>query len=140
MEQFIVRGVDKLTGREVERRIDAVDAAEAQAVANDNGIAVGSVEPLKAPSPVDPNTEAALADRLQRLEDAIEVNSKLARAIALDSAELRRVLTERKSTFFDALYSTVRWAVAIGVLLAGFILLVVGVGLSAVFAAAARGM
>lgn len=114
-----MRGVDKLTGRQVEHRIEAVDRAEAQTVANDMGMAVESVEVERQPSPDD-----ALADRLRRIEDAIEVNSKLARAVALDAAEIRRALTTKRSKFFDALYRRVTWAVAIGVLLSGVILLV----------------
>lgn len=119
MQQFIVRGVDKLTGRQVEHRIEAADRAEAQAVANGMGVAIESVEVERQPNP-----DAALDDRLRRIEDAIEVNSKLARAVALDAAEIRRALTTKRSTFFDALYRRMTWAVAIGVLLSGVILLV----------------
>ena len=76
MEQFIVRGLDKLTGREVEHRFEAVEAAEAQAMANRAGVAVRSVEKMQAGA--EPCRDVALADRLRRIEDAIEVNSKLA--------------------------------------------------------------
>lgn len=122
MADFIVRGVDRLTGREVEHRIEAADRAEAQAVANNMGLAVESVEPVAAER--QHGADAALDDRLRRIEDAIEVNSKLARAIALDTAEIRRALTNKRSRFFQPLYRRMTWAVAIGVLLSGVILLV----------------
>lgn len=44
MGEYRLRGVDKLTGREVEHRIEAADRAEAQSIANNMGMAVESVE------------------------------------------------------------------------------------------------
>lgn len=138
MEYFIVRGVDKLSGRQVEHRIEAADRAEAQAVANGMGVAVEAVEPVEAER--QPGPDAALDDRLRRIEDAIEVNSKLSRAIAFEIAEIRRALTERKSAYFDALYRKVVWAVAIGIILSSVLVFLIGFGLMVIVAALGRGL
>lgn len=135
MQQFVAKGVGKLTGRQVEHRIEAVDRAEAQAVANDIGMAVESVEVARQLSPDD-----ALADRLCRIEDAIEVNSKLARAVALDAAEIRRALTSRKSAYFDALYRKVVWAVALGIILSSILVFLIWFGLMLIVAALNLGL
>ncbi|MCW5756981.1 MAG: hypothetical protein KIT54_07090 [Phycisphaeraceae bacterium] len=122
MEQFIVRGVDKLTGREVEHRLEAVDAAEAQAMANGAGVAVRSVEKMLAGA--EPSRDAALADSLRRIEDAILANTNLVRAMALDMAEIRRAMTHKDSRFFVVLYKRVRLAIVIGILLLLVIVLI----------------
>ncbi|MGD1916818.1 MAG: hypothetical protein ACFCBV_11610 [Phycisphaerales bacterium] len=122
MPDFIVRGADKLTGREVEHRSEAADHEAAQAVANEMGMAVESIEPAAAAQRT--TTDAALDDRLRRIEEAIEVNSKLVRAIALDSAEIRRALTNNRGRFFQPLYRRMTWAVAIGILLSAVLLVV----------------
>ncbi|MEQ9096032.1 MAG: hypothetical protein RIE32_07185 [Phycisphaerales bacterium] len=138
MADFIVRGVDKLTGRQVEHRIEATDRDEAQAVANGMGVAVEAVEPVD--DKRQPGADAALDDRLRRIEDAIEVNSKLSRAIAFEIAEIRRALTERKSAYFDALYRKVVWAVAIGIILSSVLVFLIGFGLMLILAALGRGL
>ncbi|MEQ9095901.1 MAG: hypothetical protein RIE32_06515 [Phycisphaerales bacterium] len=138
MSEFVVRGVDKLTGREVEHRIEAADRDEAQVVANNMGMAVEAVEPVA--DERQPGADAGLDDRLRRIEDAIEVNSKLARAVALDAAEIRRALTSRKSAYFDALYHKVVWAVALGIILSSVLVFLIGFGLMLILAAIGRGM
>lgn len=85
MQQFIIVGVDKLTDREVEHRIEAADQGEAQAVANGIAEAVEVVESVGALR--QHCADAGLDDRLRRIGDAIDVNGKSACAIALDSAE-----------------------------------------------------